>query len=133
MDGYGEITVRGRVSSGEGKGGFFVSRPWVMRQIVEKLGFEPYPGTLNIRLPPEYVFARRRLDSHRGVKIVPNEGFYPGKCFKAIIAGRIDGAIVIPETPLYPEDLLEVIASFNLRKELKTKDGDEVEITILLE
>jgi len=128
-----KILIRGEVFSGGGKGEFFVSMPWAMKQFVEKLGFKPYPGTLNIRLPSEYAPVRRELDLQHGIKIVPNKGFCPGKCFKAIIAGRINGAIVVPETPGYPGDVLEIIAPLNLRRELGLKDGDEIEVTIVLE
>ncbi|MDW8034356.1 MAG: DUF120 domain-containing protein [Nitrososphaerota archaeon] len=127
------ILVRGEVFSGKGQGGFFVSIPWAMKQFIEKLGFKPYPGTLNIRLFPEYLSIRRKLNYHNGIKIVPDEGYYPGRCFKSIVAGKINGAIVIPETPSYPEDVLEIIAPVNLREELDIKDGDKIEITIILE
>ncbi|MEM1557110.1 MAG: DUF120 domain-containing protein [Thermoproteota archaeon] len=131
-DKHDKITIIGEVYSGEGKGGFFISRPWVTKQIEEKLGFKPYPGTLNIRIS-ESERIRRRLDNTRGIKIVPNEGFCSGKCFKAIVAGRINGAIVIPEIPSYPKDMLEIIAPVNLRRELGIRDGNEIEITIILE
>lgn len=127
------IIVKGTVFSGEGKGRFFVNIPWAMRQFSEKLGFKPYPGTLNIRLLPEYKAIVRIMDNHKGIEIEPEEGFYPGKCFKALIAGRIEGAIVIPQVPYYPEEMLEVIAPVNLRETLSLTDGDELEITIILE
>jgi riboflavin kinase len=128
-----QIILKGRVFSGKGRGGFFVSTPWATDQFVEKLGFKPYPGTLNIRLLPECRAVREILDSHHGIEIVPREGFYPGKCFKAVIAGRVEGAIVIPQVPSYPEDTLEIIAPVNLREKLSLRDADEVEIIVLLE
>ncbi|MBO3839360.1 MAG: DUF120 domain-containing protein [Thermoproteota archaeon] len=127
------IIVKGSIFSGEGKGRFFVNIPWVTRQFSEKLGFKPYPGTLNIRLLPEYKAIVGIIDNHKGIEIEPEEGFYSGKCFKAVIAGRIEGAIVIPQVPYYPEGMLEVIAPVNLRGTLGLRDGDELEITILLE
>ncbi|MEM2477681.1 MAG: DUF120 domain-containing protein, partial [Thermoproteota archaeon] len=32
----------------------------------------------------------------------------------------------------YPKDILEIIAPVNLRETLGLKDGDEIEITVLL-
>lgn len=128
-----QVTVKGHVFSGEGKGKFFVTIPWAMKQFIEKLGFKPYPGTLNIRLLPEHRAILKNLVNHRGIEIVPEKGFYAGKCFKTVIAGRIKGAIVIPQVPSYPNDILEVIAPVNLRKTLDLRNNDEVDITILLE
>ncbi len=127
-----QIILEGIVFSGKSRGSFFVSIPWAMDQFVEKLGFKPYPGTLNIQLPPEFRAVREILDSYHGIEIVPREGFYPGKCFKAVVAGKVEGAIVIPQVPSYPRDIVEIIAPINLRKKLNLSDGDEVEIIVLL-
>ncbi|MEM3712744.1 MAG: DUF120 domain-containing protein [Thermoproteota archaeon] len=42
------------------------------------------------------------------------------------------GAVVIPRVPSYPKDMLEIIAPVNLRETLGLKDGDEIEVTVLL-
>jgi len=42
--------MRGTVVSGLGRGGFFIALEGYSRQFAEKLGFIPFPGTLNIRL-----------------------------------------------------------------------------------
>jgi riboflavin kinase len=41
-------------------------------------------------------------------------------------------AIVIPDVPNYPEDVLEIVAPVNLREKLQLKDGDHVEIEVTL-
>ena len=46
---------------------------------------------------------------------------------------RLRCAVVIPEIPGYPEDVIEVTAAANLRKKLGLKDGDCLEIDVLLE
>jgi riboflavin kinase len=43
---------------------------------------------------------------------------------------KVEGAIIIPQVPFYPEDVLEVIAPFSLRERLKLRDGDEVRLTV---
>jgi len=127
-----KITIRGKVCGGKGEGSFFVSKPWVMKQVKKKLGFKPYLGTLNIQLLSEYKEIVKILENHNGIEIIPKEGFCPGKCFKAAVSGRIKGAVVIPRVPSYPKDMLEIIAPVNLRETLGLKDGDEIEITVLL-
>ena len=123
-----EIVLKGKVVSGNQRGRLFVGLPWVKKQINEKLGFNPYIGTLNLRLPN-----KTRLNSiHEadGIIIVPEEGYYDGKCFKALVNGKVEGAVVLPDVPGYPPDLLEILAPINLRETLGLKDGMEVEVTV---
>lgn len=126
------IAVKGQVFSGTSEGRCFVSLSWAMRQFYERLGFAPYPGTLNLRLPAE-AKVRKLVNRFQGVKIEPAEGFCSGRCFKALIMGRVNGAVVIPEVPRYPDDVLEVLAPICLREEFNLRDGDEVEVMIWLE
>lgn len=123
------IELRGVVFSGKGNGKKFVDLPWVNRQIAEKLDFTPYSGTLNLKLSEESTKRRRMLEKVSKEKIFPAKGYYSGVLFKAFI-GILECAIVIPMTPDYPEDLLEVIASVNLRKTLQLEDGCEVTVTV---
>lgn len=124
--------MQGTVISGEGAGTKFVKLPWVKKQFIQKLGFNPYPGTLNLRLPVE-TKVKDLMDKAEGVQIKPAKGFFRGKCFKALVMNRIKGAVVTPEVPDYPADLLEVLAPVNLRKTLQLKDGEKVQITIYLQ
>jgi len=127
------LLVKGKLVSGIGAGSRFVGLEWVKRQVHEKFGFEPYLGTLNLKMDEEtsnrfQSFAR----SQKGILIEPiDETFCEGKCFKARIEGKIDGALVIPCIPSYPRDQIEVIAPINLRETLGLEDGDEVTIEIL--
>jgi riboflavin kinase len=42
-------------------------------------------------------------------------------------------AIIVPEVENYPENVIEVIAPVNLREKFKLKDGDMVEVRIMLD
>lgn len=125
------IELKGLVFSGEGSGKNFVDLPWVNQQISEKLDFIPYSGTLNLRLNEKSIKWKKLLEKTPTEKIVPVEGYYNGALFKAFI-GILECAIVVPLIPDYPEDLLEVIASVNLRKALELEDGCEVKVTVNL-
>jgi len=127
------LRVKGIVFSGKREGSRFIGLPWVKRQIVEKLGFTPFPGTLNIRLTKEESRLKDSLEDAEAIEISPAKGFGRGRCFKAIIMRRLRCAVVIPEIPGYPEDVIEVTAAANLRKKLGLKDGDCLEIDVLLE
>ena len=98
---------------------------------MEKLNFSPYSGTLNLKLNEENRKKRKLLEKAPAERIFPAEGFYKGALFKSFI-GILECAIVIPEVPEYPDDLLEVIASVNLRKTLQLEDGFEVTVTVNL-
>jgi len=126
------ITLKGKVFSGVGEGRIFTSLGWATRQFREKVGFEPYPGTLNITLSEDGQKAGL-LKSFRGMEIEPPKGFLRGRCFKALIMGKVKGAIVIPDSSRYPNNALEIIASTNLREKLHLNDGDEVDLEVQLE
>lgn len=109
-----------------------MSLKWVKKQIREKLGFEAYPGTLNLKMDDE---ASREFQSYatsrQGVPIEPVDSMcYAGKAFKIRIDDAVDGALILPLVPNYPPDQIEVIASVNLRERLGVEDGDEVTIEI---
>ncbi len=69
----------------------------------------------------------------KGIKIKAPEGFHEGRCFKALIMGKHFGAVVVPDVPGYPNDLLEVLAPVNLRETLNLKDGVDIEVDVLLD
>jgi len=128
------VTLKGKVFSGQGGGTRFLRFPWVRKQIVEKLGFEPFLGTLNLRLSEESIEAKKELlKTGKAVQIVPEKGFCLGLCFKTLIMEKVEGAIVLPQVPSYPDDVLEVIAPVSLRETLRLREGDEVQLTVYLQ
>ncbi len=127
------LCIKGTVFSGKGEGARFIGLPWVKRQIVEKLGFTPYRGTLNIELTKEEFENRALLEKAQTIEISPVKGFSRGRCFKANLMDRLECAIVIPEIPNYPENVIEVISRTDLREKLQLRDGDSVEVKILME
>ena len=127
-------TATGLVFRGEGKASQFVEISWVKSQIEERFGFKPYPGTLNVRLSKKEANRLKPiLKKSEGIRIVPATGFYSATCFHLVIMNKARGVIVIPRTPNYPPDVLEIIAPVNLRGVLSLKDGDLVELSIMLD
>lgn len=125
------MCLEGRVYPGKGDGAKFMKLSWVKNQIKEKLGFAPYPGTLDVRITEESVKLKRALAEGDGIKILPVPGFYPGKCYKASFKTELKCAIVLPEVACYPEDLIEIIGSENLRKKFRLSDGDPVQVKVM--
>ena len=124
------LRVKGKVFSGSGEGAKFIQLPWVKKQITEKLGFTPYPGTLNIKVTEGNRELEKLLKNEKAIEITPIKGFCRGRCFNAILMGNLKCAIIIPEIANYAENTIEVIAQENLREKFKLKDGDVIEIKI---
>lgn len=131
-----DLLLRGVLFTGLAEGSYYVSKEGYRKQFRAKLGFDPFPGTLNIRLSKEYVSERRLLEGYPSVYI---EGFQnqkrsygPAKCYKAIVEEKIPAAIILPIRAHYGEDVVEIISPEALRKRLDLKDGDVVHVRTFL-
>jgi len=126
------VLFKGKVISGLGEGRYYTEQNGYVEQFKEKLGFIPYPGTLNVEI--EYIERNklRLLKDSRAIHInefkTRNRTFGSVRCFKAKINGT-DGAIVLPMRSHY-SNVLEFISKDFLRNKLNLKDGNEVKIVI---
>ena len=132
-----EVKFRGALFTGFGEGGYYISLRGYSEAFIKLLGFEPFPGTLNLRLTNEaMVEQRKRLDLLRGVEVPGftdgKRTYGPVKCFKAKIEEDHPGAVLAIERTHYDSSVLEVIAPINLRKALGLKDGDECSLVAYL-
>jgi riboflavin kinase len=126
-----KLNFDGKVFSGRGSGEKFLRLPWVQTQIKEKVGFNPFLGTLNIKLSEGSTKLRRALEEKPFSRIYPAEGYKSGMLFKASIDDS-ECAVVIPEVEGYPTNILEIIAPVNLRTAFKIRDGDEITVSVCL-
>ena len=133
LSGNGAVKIlNGRVITGLGEGQYYISLEGYRMQFREKLGFDPYPGTLNIKLDPPSIELRKRISADiriSGFKS-QNRTFGKGSCFNVRISD-INGAVIIPERTHYPEDIIEVIAPVNLREHLNVVDGSTVAVEVI--
>lgn len=122
----------GFVQNGVGQGQSFTQIDWVREQFRAKVGFDPFPGTLNVRVanPVALQVWRRRP----GVAIEPGAvGYCPARCYPIQVSGRVDAAWIIPDVPGYPCDLVEIMAPVSLRETLRLRTGDIVRIKLVEE
>lgn len=133
LTGLQSIAITGRITEGLKESGFFTQRHWVREQFINKLGIDPYPGTLNLDVVGNEDLVRiKEVKKLKGIEIIPAEpGFCPAKCFHVLVAGKVKGALVIPIVPDYPESKLEIISSDRIRDVLSLKVGDFVQLEIL--
>ncbi len=126
------IEITGEVVSGLGEGKYYIMKDGYFNQIKEKLFFEPYPGTLNVRVYARDMEKVEMLHTIPGILIkgFVSEGrtFGNVKAFLCTINGK-DAAVIIPERSHY-SDIIEVISDKNLREELKLEDGSIVDLII---
>lgn len=128
-----DIELHGQVIAGLGEGQYYIAQHGYMSQFSEKLGFQPFPGTLNVKLDEFNVSMRRQMDCTKTVQIQGfSDGgrtFGGGKCYLIRING-VKSAVIVPERTHYPTNLLEIIAPVNLRETLHLKNGDEVKVVV---
>jgi riboflavin kinase len=128
------VQFKGIVISGMGEGRYYTEQMGYVEQFREKLGFSPYPGTLNVKIELIERNKLRFLKNNQAIEIsefkTRNRTFGAVRCFKAEING-IKGAIVLPMRSHY-SNVLEFISQTFLREKLEIKDDDEVNIVIYL-
>jgi CTP-dependent riboflavin kinase len=125
----------GRLTTGIGQGQHFTQRDWARQQFIDKLGIDPFPGTINLIIDDsESMKVWNRLKDAPGIRIDnPNDGPHDcdARCYPVSIDGQIDGAIVLPEVAGYSPLQIEVIAAKRVRHVLGIKDGDSLRLEIL--
>jgi riboflavin kinase len=129
------ITIEGTVFSGFGEGSYYITRTPYRKQFVEKLGFDPYPGTLNLKISGEYdTKMRGELETYTGIEIEgfkdENRSYGSVKSFLATINNKEKGAVVLALRTHYNSSVIEVIAPRYLRERLKLKDGNKVKVEV---
>lgn len=122
----------GTVVSGAREGAYFLGLGWVRDAIQRIAGFDPYPGTLNVRLPEGDALVRwREVRKTAGASLKPPDPqTCGGRLLPALVEGQIRAAVVIPDVTRYGDEVLEVIAPVRLRTDLGLHDGDRVRLTI---
>lgn len=129
----GRLELEGTVATGLGEGRFYLSLPGYRRQIEEKLGFRPYPGTLNLRLDEADLWKRRHLLALDAVVI---RGFrdrkrsYGDLFAYPCTARREKCAVLVPLRTHHGAEIIEVISARNLKRALRKKDGDRVKVVV---
>lgn len=129
------IEFMGNIISGMGEGAYYMSMKGYTKQFKSKLGYIPFPGTLNVKLKDKkFVEAKRELDAHEGIMI---DGFSDGKrtygwvkCYPAKINNTVDGMLITLERTHYDDSIVELISHTNIKKAAKLSKGSQISVRV---
>jgi CTP-dependent riboflavin kinase len=125
------MRITGKIVKGIGESASFLSIPWVSRQMREKLGFQPYEGTLNVSVEDPGI--QRALRAHEGDRLCSEAaGFCDAFIFRGMIEDKYQCGIVLPLVPNYDECLIEILAPVHLKDSLGLSDGDTITLELYM-
>ncbi len=147
------ITLSGVLVSGMGEGAYYMTLDGYTRQFRSKIGYVPFPGTLNVRLGGRrYMEAVRRLKAERAGRMI--DSFSDGRrtygwarCYPALLragaAGDDDTAdskaaevqcdLITLERTHHDDSIIELISAVCIREATRISDGSDVTVEILPE
>ncbi|HEY7695420.1 MAG TPA: DUF120 domain-containing protein [Nitrososphaeraceae archaeon] len=133
----GKVHFSGTLVSGMGEGKYYMSLDGYRKQFEKKIGYIPFPGTLNIRIvDPLSLENRDKIETFRYHFV---DGFSDSKrtygwvkCYPVILNGneKIRTDLLILERTHHDNNMLEIIAPVNIKKVLNLKNGDNVKVTL---
>jgi riboflavin kinase len=139
-----EILIVGEVSEGMGEGGYYVRIKEYFEQFVEKLGFRPYYGTLNLQFSDlNKELLEENLKNRIPIKIIgfkkETEGpvkrtFGSVDCYDCVVSRlddqekKVKAAILKIKRTHHKKNIVEILAAPYLRDKLNLKDGDRLRI-----
>lgn len=132
FEGPARISFSGEVTSGLGEGRYYLSQPGYVVQFNERLGYTPYPGTLNVRLAGRALRKVGLLGTYSGIRIdgfqASGRTFGGATCFVARMNGH--ACHLIHPDRSHHKDVVEFVAPDCLREALPVRDHDVVEVDV---
>ena len=136
------ILIVGEVIEGIHEGGYYVSIKGYFDQFKNRLGFEPYKGTLNLKLSDtDNSILREKLHYIRPVIINgfknQEREYGPVKCYDVYIYrldnedNRRKAAILDIKRTHHKKNVVEILAKPYLRDYFNLKDGDKLIIEVI--
>lgn len=133
FEGESTFELQGEIVTGMGEGSYYIGLEGYQRQFREKLGYEPFEGTLNVELDEDSTRKRSALDGAEGILIEEWENeertFGAATCYPAYVEDE-EAHVIYPHRTHYPDDMLEVIAPVKLFEELGLEHGDHVTVEV---
>ncbi len=148
------VIFKGKIVTGMGEGSYYMSKKGYKDQFREKLGYEPFPGTLNVKLEEQiYKDTKREITSYPSIYIHgfkdENRTFGWVKCYPTILIPEnkenykvwknnkenyekmeIESSILLLERTHHNNSLVEVISPVCIKETASLKNGDIVTIEL---
>ena len=129
------IELNGSVISGLGEGAYYMSLKGYTKQFKAKIGYVPFPGTLNIKLNQlQATQIIQQLDEIDNMTLDP---FFDGKrtygwvkCFHVTLNDSIKCELIRLERTHHDNSVIELISKNNLRKTAGLQTGSKVTVQI---
>ncbi len=120
-----KLRIRGVVTSGMGRGSYYVSLPQYRKFFESLLGQRVFEGTLNIKLRNARWY---NIGLERN-KYSPPDGH--GAIYYALAFFRGERILLIrPARSVHGDDVVEIVARSNLRAKYSLKDGETITIEL---
>jgi riboflavin kinase len=131
------INFNGVLVSGMGEGKYYMSLEGYRKQFLRRIGYIPFPGTLNIKLIDSLSLENRAKIESFCYQLI--DGFHDSertygwvKCYPVIINDNknIRSDLLILERTHHDKNMLEIISPANIKKVLRLKNGNNVKVTM---
>jgi riboflavin kinase len=123
------MELEGEVTSGLGKGKYYMSKKVYQEEFDDKLGFKPFPGTLNLKVDEE----ERKEFEENGETLEIREVYEDGERLSNVDVtpcriGEVECGVLKLEFTEQPDSIAEIIAPIDLREKFDLEDGDRIKI-----
>ena len=129
------IIFEGEVVSGLFQGAYYISKEGYQRQIINKLGFEAFPGTLNVKIKEEEYNKRQKLERGLSIRLEgfkdEERAFGAARVYPCIINDEEEGAMIVAERSSHDYSVMEIISPQYLRRKMELADGDKIKLAFL--
>jgi riboflavin kinase len=127
------MRLAGRVTTGLGKGAYYIGMDVYQDRFHDLLGFYPYPGTLNLDVDTAQRATFQDRVSCMHIEAPKHDGeymsavdVYPVTVTAETTDETIEGALLDLAITDHPASVAEIIAPINLREKFGLDDGDTV-------
>jgi len=128
------MKLKGKLAVGRGEGRHFLALQQYKDGFLEKLGFEPYEGTLNILVCEKDVPNLLEIKKNAKISILgfvhEKREYCQIKACKAKVRDS-EGALVFPGINMHPAEIAEFVCTESMREKYKLADGDGLEVEVL--
>ncbi|MBI5228022.1 CTP-dependent riboflavin kinase [Candidatus Micrarchaeota archaeon] len=127
------IEISGTIVTGLGEGKYYLSMSGYKNQIKEKLGFNAFEGTLNVKIDEKDLWKKQYVLKLEPILIpgfIDKKRTYGDLFVYKCLAFDHECALIIPLRTHHGPEIMELISPDHIRKKYHKKDGDRVRVRV---